>query len=136
MLGIAGLLVAALAFAPAADAELECLARIVVHEAGNQSRAGQLAVAQVVMNRVRSGRFARTICGVAMQPGQFFNVRAYRPPHDARWRRALAVARDARAGLSAPLVADALYFHAAGARSPFFRGRPEIRRIGGHVFHR
>ena len=42
----------------APDAELNCLAKIVVHEAGNQSRTGQLAVAQVVMNRVRSGRFA------------------------------------------------------------------------------
>src|SRR3954471_12603 len=41
----------------APDAELTCLAKVVVHEAGNQPRAGQLAVAQVVMNRVRSGRF-------------------------------------------------------------------------------
>src|SRR3954464_8949261 len=40
----------------APDAELTCLAKVVVHEAGNQPRAGQLAVAQVVMNRVRSGR--------------------------------------------------------------------------------
>src|SRR4051812_26291967 len=40
------------------DQELTCLAKIVHHEAGNQSAAGQLAVAQVVMNRVRSGRFA------------------------------------------------------------------------------
>src|SRR4051812_2159851 len=61
----------------APDAELNCLAKIVLHEAGNQSRTGQLAVAQVVMNRVHSGRFASTICGVAMQRGQFFNVHAY-----------------------------------------------------------
>src|SRR5688572_10899424 len=56
------------------DAELTCLAKVVVHEAGNQSRAGQMAVAQVVMNRVndRRGRFGRTICGVVMQRGQFF----------------------------------------------------------------
>src|SRR5436305_1952816 len=92
----------------AADAELTCLAKIVLHEAGNQSRTGQLAVAHVVMNRVHSGRFAGTICGVALQRGQFFNVHAYNPPHDSRWRLALEVARDARDGLSEPVIGDAL----------------------------
>ena len=118
----------------AADAELTCLAKIVLHEAGNQSRTGQLAVAQVVMNRVHSGRFAGTICGVAMQRGQFFNVHAYNPPHDSRWRLALEVARDARDGLSEPVIGDALFFHAAYAGG--VGNHHQVGRIGGHIFYR
>jgi cell wall hydrolase len=118
----------------AADPELICLAKIVLHEAGNQSRTGQLAVAQVVMNRVHSGRFAGTICGVAMQRGQFFNVHSYNPPHDSRWRLALEVARDARDGLSEPVIGDALFFHAAYAGG--IGNHRQVGRIGGHIFYR
>jgi spore germination cell wall hydrolase CwlJ-like protein len=117
-----------------ADAELNCLAKIVLHEAGNQSRTGQLAVAQVVMNRVHSGRFAGTICGVALQRGQFFNVHAYNPPHDSRWRLALDVARDARQGLSDPVIGDALFFHAAYAGG--IGNHHQVGRIGGNIFYR
>ena len=119
------------------DAELTCLAKVVVHEAGNQPRAGQLAVAQVVMNRLndRRGRFGRTICGVIMQRGQFFNVHAYNPPRDARWRRALEVAREAREGSAAQVMDGALFFHASYANMSF-RGRQRIGRLAGHVFYR
>lgn len=120
------------------DAELTCLAKVVVHEAGNQSRAGQMAVAQVVMNRVNDSRrrFGRTICGVIMQRGQFFNVHAYNPSRtNARWHRAVEVAREARDGTAAPVMAGALFFHAAYANVNF-RGRARIGRLGDHVFYR
>jgi spore germination cell wall hydrolase CwlJ-like protein len=116
------------------DAELNCLAKIVLHEAGNQSRTGQLAVAQVVMNRVHSGRFASTICGVAMQRGQFFNVHTYNPARDSRWRLALEIARDAREGVSEPVIGDALFFHAAYAGG--IGSHRQVGRIGGHIFYR
>lgn len=118
------------------DAELTCLAKVVVHEAGNQSREGQMAVAQVVMNRVNDsrGRFGRTICGVIMQRGQFFNVHAYNPPRNARWRTAVEIARQARDGDHPPVIGSALFFHAAYA--PPFRGRTRVGRIGDHVFYR
>jgi len=119
----------------APDAELNCLAKVVVHEAGNQPRAGQLAVAQVVMNRVRSGRFASTICGVVSQRGQFFNVHAYNPPHAARWRLAMELARDAREGISEPVIGNALFFRAAYS-SGSFGNRRQVGRIGAHLFYR
>jgi N-acetylmuramoyl-L-alanine amidase len=118
------------------DAELTCLAKVVVHEAGNQSREGQMAVAQVVMNRLNDarGRFGRTICGVIMQRGQFFNVHAYNPPRNARWRTAVEIARQARDGSHPPVIGNALFFHAAYAAP--FRGRTRVGRIGDHVFYR
>lgn len=120
----------------AVDAELTCLAKVVLHESGNQPRAGQLAVAQVVMNRVNDprGRFGRTICGVVGQRGQFFNVNAYNPYRDVRWLQALEVARQARDGNADQVMEGALFFHAAYAAP--FRGRVRVGRIAGHVFYR
>ena len=118
------------------DAQLNCLARVILYEAGNQSRAGQLAVAQVVMNRVRSPRFPNTICGVVMQRGQFSNIRGFRAPGGARWRRALDIARDARAGTSAPVVSNALFFRATYANPGSFRSHTRVATVGDHVFYR
>jgi spore germination cell wall hydrolase CwlJ-like protein len=118
----------------AADSELTCLARVILYEAGAESRAGQLAVAQVVMNRVRSPRFPNTICAVINQRGQFSAIRSFHPPRNARWNRALALAREARDGARAPGIGNALFFHAAHV--PAFRGRNRVARLGNHVFYR
>lgn len=119
------------------DAELTCLAKVVLHESGNQPRDGQLAVAQVVMNRLNDSRrrFGNTICGVVMQRGQFFNVHAYNPRRDARWHTAVAVAREARDGNREQVMDGALFFHSASANMSF-RGRQRIGRLAGHVFYR
>ena len=50
--------------------ELECLAKNVYFEAGNQSTAGRIAVANVTINRVNSDKFPNTICEVVHQ-GQY-----------------------------------------------------------------
>jgi spore germination cell wall hydrolase CwlJ-like protein len=120
------------------DADVTCRAKVGLHEAGNQPRAGQLAVAQVVMNRVNDPRrrFGRTICGVVMQRGQFFNVHAYNPSRtNQRWRTAVEVAREARDGTSDQVMEGALFFHASYANMSF-RGRQRIGRLAGHVFYR
>src|SRR5579863_5410975 len=61
------------------DAELACLAKVIHHEAANQSLKGQLALAQLIMNRVKSPLFPKTICGVVNQAGQFFHTARYSP---------------------------------------------------------
>ena len=71
------------------------------------------------------GRFGRTICGVIMQRGQFFNVHAYNPPRNARWRTAVEIARQARDGDHPPVIGNALFFHAAYAAA---LPRPRPRR--------
>lgn len=119
------------------DADLECLVKIVRHEAANQSRQGQLAVAQLVMNRVNSPRFPNSICAVAHQRGQFFNTHAYNPPRgDARWQTALEVSIDARNGISAPVVGDAIFYRAAYGYSAFHESRPRVAQIEDHIFYR
>lgn len=122
------------------DGELECLAKVVLHEAGNQSRAGQVAVAEVVMNRLHDQRrrFGSSICGVVMQRGQFFNVHAYRPYRDPRWSRVVDIARQVREdfgeGDHDPVTNGALFFRASYGAP--FRGRTRVATIGDHAFYR
>lgn len=119
-----------------ADSEVECLAKIIHHEAANQPEAGQLAVAHVVLNRLASPRFPKSVCAIALQPGQFFNVHAYDPSGDRRWSHSLSIARQAMAGEGASVAPGALFFHTAGYNSAFFRSRPRVTQIAGHVFYR
>jgi hypothetical protein len=120
------------------DPELECMAKVVRHEAGNQSRRGQRAVAEIMMNRVRSGRFPDTICAVAHQPGQFFNTASYNPRRDTpQWRTAVEVSREVMAGEGENVAAGAYFYHAAyQAPNRFFRSRQQVLAMGDHIFYR
>lgn len=119
-----------------AEADLICLAKIIHHESANQPEAGQFAVANVVLNRLESPRFPKTVCAIALQPGQFFNVHAYDPSGDRRWANSLRIAREAVAGVGREHAAGALFFHTAGYSSQFFRSRARVTQIAGHVFYR
>ena len=117
------------------DDDTRCLAKVVHHEAGNQSLKGQLAVAEVIVNRTRSQRFPTTYCAVANQRGQFFHTARYSVAEDsARWRTAVAVARLAQSSGAPHVVPGALFFHAAYVH-PGWR-RKLLVRIGDQVFYR
>lgn len=121
----------------ALGAEMSCLAKVVHHEAANQSHDGQLAVAQVILNRTHASGFAPTVCGVVGQRGQFFNVGGYRPPNDDRWHTALSIARQALSGEQAQIVPGALFYRASYSPVPsFMRRRQQLATLGDHVFYR
>ena len=121
--------------AVANDAETICLAKVIHHESANQPREGQVAVGQVIMNRVKSKRFPNSPCAVAMQKGQFFNVHAYNPSSDKRWKTSLAIARSVRAGNEPEVVANATFFQAVWSDTAFFRTLKFVKRIHGHNFY-
>lgn len=120
------------------DGEHECLARAVYYESQGESLVGQLSVAEVIINRSRSGRFASSICGVVRQPGQFSFVRRGhipQPPQGARnWRTAVAISRIALADLADSPAENALFFHARRV-NPGWRLR-RVATVGNHVFYR
>ncbi|MCW3846812.1 cell wall hydrolase [Sphingomonas sp. LB-2] len=119
------------------DSELNCLAVGVYYESKGEPLAGQLAVAEVILNRAASGRFAHSVCGVIKQPGQFSFVRRGvlpTPPNNAQWRRAMAVAQVARKDLWDSPAEDALYFHARYVSPRWKRSRVGV--IGNHIFYR
>jgi spore germination cell wall hydrolase CwlJ-like protein len=121
----------------AQDSELNCLAVGVYYESKGEPLAGQLAVAEVLLDRTTSGRFPRSICSVLTQRGQFSFVRGGvvpTPPANAQWRKALAVAQVAKKDLWESPVDGALYFHARYV-SPGWK-RPRAGIIGNHVFYR
>ncbi|MEO1169579.1 MAG: cell wall hydrolase [Pseudomonadota bacterium] len=119
------------------DEELDCLVRTISNEARGEPRAGQLAVAQVVMNRVASPLFPDTICGVVYQRRQFSNIRRHQPVRTGPlWERMVEIAIDARNGVSEPVVGEALFFHAGYVRPRFSRTRERVAQIGGHIFYR
>lgn len=124
---------------PAAiDGETECLAGAVYFESRSEPLDGQLAVAEVVINRAQSGRFPETLCGVVYQPYQFSFVRGGAMPpirrESEQWRRAVAIAGIAREELWDSSVADALFFHASRI-SPRWRLK-RIAQVGNHIFYR
>jgi spore germination cell wall hydrolase CwlJ-like protein len=121
----------------ALDPELECMAKVVYHEAANQSRKGQLAVAQTLINRAHSGRFPSSICGVANQRGQYFSTASYHPPRNSpRWTQVIDVSREALEGV-ADVTNGAYFFHANYVRrSGFFRSREKVASLGDHDFYR
>lgn len=120
------------------DREHECLAGAVYFESKGEPLDGQLAVAQVIMNRAESGRFPTTACGVVFQRGQFSFVRGggFPPINRASraWREAVAIASVAMADSWQSSVSNAMFFHAARV-TPGWR-RDRIARVGNHVFYR
>jgi len=129
---------------PTAEAEPEldprhvnCVAKVVHHEASNQPRKGQIAVAHVMVNRVKHG-FATDVCAVANQPGQFFRLNRYHPDRSSpTWAAAVDVARTVLAGEARDHSKGALYFHANWAKpDAFFRTRTKIAVLEDHDFYR
>lgn len=119
------------------DDALHCLAGAVYFESRGEPLSGQLAVAEVIVNRAESGRYPTDVCDVITQRGQFGFVRGGRIPAirmgDA-YRTALAVAKVALANAWDSPAAKALYFNTAD-RVPAAR-LTRIASIGNHVFYR
>jgi spore germination cell wall hydrolase CwlJ-like protein len=131
-------LVDAFASGGTADSEMECLAGAIYFESKGEPLAGQLAVAEVIINRSQSGRYPRTLCGVVKQPSQFSFVRGGRipavPKDSAHWRKAVAIAHIAMKDLADSPAVKALSFHASHV-SPNWNMK-RIARVGNHVFYR
>ena len=98
-----------------------------------------LSVAEVVLNRARSGSFPASLCGVVKQRGQFSFVRGGRLPavrrDSAAWRKAVAVAHITRAELAEGAAPKALFFHARRV-APGWSRATRVATIGNHVFYR
>lgn len=131
-------LVAAQPMPAAIDRELECLAASVYFESKSEPLEGQLAVAEVVLNRAQSGRFPSTVCGVVFQRSQFSFVRGNGFPPikrgSAAWTKAVKIAQIAMAEQWESGAGDALFFHANHV-SPNW-GKKRVATLGNHIFYR
>lgn len=115
--------------------EIDCIATTIYHEARGESERGQIAIAEVVISRMESGKWPKDACRVVAQPNQFsFVRRGWIPPVPMK---ALTRMRDIATrtvhGIARTQVRGATYFHARYVR-PDWR-LSEIGRIGQHVFY-
>src|SRR5271163_3298129 len=125
--------------------QMRCLAEAVYFESRSEPENGQAAVAQVVLNRVRSGIFPTNVCGVVYQDRnrpfacQFSFAcegKSLRIEEPGAWAVATRIASEVVGGVSFnPKVAEALNYH-ANYVYPFWA--PSLRRvdrIGAHIFY-
>lgn len=128
--------------------EVQCLAENIYFESGNQTFEGKLAVAQVTINRVNSGKFAKTICGVVKQKDQingrmvcqfsWFCNQAYNLIRNKyQWEESVIVAKKA---LTTAVSHDilykekAMYFHANYVNPGW--NLTKVMQIGNHIFYK
>lgn len=133
-----------------AEAERDCLAQAIYHEARGESAAGQLAVANVIVNRARSAKFPSTLCGVIYQNAdkgrhrcQFTfacDGRTDAPGERRAWARsadlAQAVYAEFATGESVGAVPrSALYYHTTTVRPNWANTYNAVAQIGSHIFY-
>jgi hypothetical protein len=121
------------------DLEQECLIKAIYFEARSESLEGQLAVAEVVLNRAASGQYPTTICGVVTQPAQFSFIRGGRFPvpdkQTQAWRNAVAIADIARRAQADLVPGNVLWYHATYVSPPWGRRLTRVAQIGTHIFY-
>jgi hypothetical protein len=121
------------------DSEQECLVKAIYFEARSESLDGQLAVAEVILNRAASGIYPSTICGVVTQPAQFSFIRNGQFPVPDRssegWRKALAIADIAQKGLADAIAPNVLWYHATYVAPSWGRRLTRVAQIGTHIFY-
>ena len=114
--------------------DLNLLANAVHGEARGEPYVGQIAIAAVILNRIDNPNFPNTIPGVIFQPGAFTAVadgQIWLTPN-AQSKKAVI---DALQGYD-PSTGAIYYFNPATATSKWIWSRPQIKRIGRHIFCR
>ena len=126
-------------------AEENCLARAVYFEARSETDMGQLAVAKVILNRVKSPSYPNSICGVVYQGSGTrnscqFSFACDGQPDDVKqpgaWDHAKAIAQRAIAGDPAvAMMGKATNYHADYVNPRWAKNMRRLTKIGHHVFY-
>jgi spore germination cell wall hydrolase CwlJ-like protein len=127
---------------PTGDAEWQCLTEALYFEARGESLEGQIAVAEVILNRVDSPLYPRTVCGVVKQRGgggcQFSYVCHGKKKMREKTAANLAgrIARAMLDGAPRVLTDGATHFHTRGVRPSWSKRFAKTAAIGAHLFYR
>ena len=131
-----------------------CLALNTYHEAKNQSMIGQIATAQVVMNRVADSRYPNTVCEVVKQGPKykgsdvpvrhkcqfswFCDGKSDEPKRDSKeWRMAQEYARIVLSGrIVLDVTEGATHYHATYVKPSWAKTKTRTTRIETHIFYR
>lgn len=127
--------------------QLECLAKNVYWEAANEPFEGKVAVAQVTINRLESGRYGKTVCQVVFQRTKVYETvicqfswtctgQSRIPPRNQRlFKESEDVAKKVYLeNFRLPGMTQAMYFHNTTVRPGW--NKTKITQIGQHIFYR
>ncbi len=127
------------------ERDFACLSEAVYYEAGNEPREGQLAVAEVIANRVKDHRYPNTICEVVYQ-GSHRNTGCQftftcdgalaREPHPRKFERAQEVAAHVMMDLHERRTEGATHYHATYVNPVWNSGLIRTTKIKTHIFYR
>lgn len=113
----------------------QCMTRVMYFESNRSSAEGMLAVGTVVMNRINSGKYPRSVCGVVGQTNQFAPGVLWKPMREGRsLRLAQSVADKVLHGARHPGVRNAMFFHTAGLTFPY-TNMHYVLEAGGLAFY-
>lgn len=112
----------------------ECLERAMFFESNRSSSDGLLAVGTVVMNRLASGSYPDTICGVVGQKNQFAPGVLSRSMDSKKLPDVQATADAVLKGKRHPALKNAMFFHTAGLKFPY-RNMHYVLVAGGNSFY-
>lgn len=125
--------------------EVDCLARNIYFEAGSEPFSGKVAVAQVTMNRVKSGDFPRSVCGVVKQKTkgicQFSWVCLGKKSvisSSTAWKESKVIAENIliskkKYGI---IPSSVLNYHASYVSPAWAETKTFVKQIGQHLFYK
>jgi spore germination cell wall hydrolase CwlJ-like protein len=129
------------------DRQLTCLARNIYYEAGSEPFEGKVAVAQVTLNRVESGKFPDDVCKTIYQKNVFYEKvvcqfswycdrsATIRPIHKGNYDESMVAAKKVLLeDFRLPSLKDALFYHADYV-NPGWK-KEKVAKIGRHIFYK
>jgi len=125
--------------------QYRCLAEAVYYEARSEPRSGQKAVAEVVLNRVKSKHFPNTVCGVVYQgaertTGCQFSFTCdgstLKEPRGKAWQRSQDVAAMALTGGFKPFTDRSTHYHTFDVNPHWSSSLKMTKTVGTHKFYR
>lgn len=122
--------------------ELDCLAKNIFHEAGIEPIEGKIAVAQVTLNRLKSGRWGKDICSVVFHKAQFSWTTSKKKvktiPKGPLWDSSVRLAESfVREGKRIKGLENSGFYHTNYIQPPeWAKSKKIVHKIGQHIFYR
>jgi N-acetylmuramoyl-L-alanine amidase len=134
---VAGGLIGCTAFSQ--KEQVECLAKNVYFEARGESQAGQIAVANVTMNRVSSKHFPNTVCDVVWEPKQFswtHDGKSDTPGDSAKYKDIYKLAKKVYNNQVIDITEGSTFYHADYVNPSWNQAMDRVTKIGTHIFYK
>lgn len=126
-------------------AEIHCMSEAIYYEARSETRSGQIAVAEVIQNRVKNKHFPNTVCGVVYEGSERSTGCQFtftcdgsmdRAPEGKGWDRSVDVANLVMSSGYTPSTHWATHYHTTEVDPKWSKTMRMTRQVGNHVFYR